>query len=113
MATVVDRSRVSDRLPGNNNVRVVVPPSLSFTLKQTVPTGFSALPPPGPAIPVIAIAVSAPNRLSAPAAIASATGSDTAPWVSIRCGSTPSSSLLASFEYDTTPPATYADEPGR
>ena len=47
------------------------------------------------------------------AAIASATGSDTAPCSSISAGSTPSSSDFASLEYATTPPATYADEPGR
>ena len=42
MATVVDRSRISERLPGSNSVRVAVCPASSFTLKQTVPTGFSA-----------------------------------------------------------------------
>jgi hypothetical protein len=84
----------------------VRPPSASFTVKQTVPTGFSGVPPPGPAIPVIATAISAPKRCNAPAAIASATGSDTAPLASISAGSTPSSSALASLEYDTTPPIT-------
>jgi SHS family lactate transporter-like MFS transporter len=57
-------------------------------------------------MPVVATAVSAPKRASAPAAIASATGSDTAPCDAINAGSTPSNSALASFEYDTTPPAT-------
>ena len=45
----------------------------SLMLQHTVPTGFSSLPPPGPAMPVIDTAVSAPKRSSAPAAIASAT----------------------------------------
>ena len=66
MATVVERSRISDRFPGSRRVRVSVEPSASFTVKQTVPTGFSGVPPPGPAIPVIATAVSAPKRCSAP-----------------------------------------------
>ena len=66
----------------------------------------------GPATPVIATAVSAPNRSSAPSAIASATGSETAPCCSISAGSTPSSSDFASLAYATTPPATYSDEPG-
>jgi SHS family lactate transporter-like MFS transporter len=87
-------------------VRVTVSPSVSFTVKQTVPTGLSSVPPPGPAIPVIAIAVSAAKRLNAPSAIASATGSDTAPFAAIRSGSTPSSSVFASFAYATTLPAT-------
>ena len=54
----------------------------------------------------IAAAVSAPNRASAPSAIASATCGDTAPCDAINPGSTPSSDDLASFEYETTPPAT-------
>ena len=53
------------------------------TQKHTVPTGFSSVPPPGPAIPVIATAVSAPKRASAPSAIAAATSGETAPWRSI------------------------------
>lgn len=65
MATVVERSRISDRLPGRRRVRVSVRPSAAFTLKQTVPTGLSSVPPPGPAMPVIATAVSAPKRCSA------------------------------------------------
>jgi hypothetical protein len=68
-----------------------------ITLKHTVPTGFSADPPSGPAIPVIATAVSASKRSSAPWAIASATGSDTAPCSVISAGSTPRSALLASL----------------
>ena len=55
-------------------------------MKHTVPTGLSSVPPPGPAIPVIATAVSAPKRLIAPSAIASATGSDTAPCVGDQVG---------------------------
>ena len=98
IATVVDRSRTSLRSPGSRNVRTCVGLPLSATPKHTVPTGFSAEPPPGPAIPVIPTAVSAPKRASAPSAIARATGSDTAPWSSISAASTPSSATLASLE---------------
>ena len=42
--------------------RVIRAPSREHTEKQTVPTGFSSVPPPGPAIPVIPIPISAPNR---------------------------------------------------
>ena len=45
--------------PGGGLSRVMPRPSASFTLQQTVPTGFSSLPPSGPAMPVIATAVSA------------------------------------------------------
>ena len=89
---------MSARSPGRRSVRVIPPPSAVLTLQQTVPTGFSSVPPSGPAIPVIATAVSASKRRSAPSAIASATGSDTAPWASISSGSTPSSSIFASLE---------------
>lgn len=89
---------MSDRFPGSRTVRVVVRPSSSRTVKHTVPTGFSGVPPLGPAIPVIAVAVSAPKPYSAPAAIAWATGSETAPWASISAGSTPRSCAFASLE---------------
>ena len=45
----------------------------------TSPTGFSAVPPPGPAIPVTETATSAPSRSRAPAAIAAAVSAETAP----------------------------------
>ena len=77
--------------------RVTVGPSVSITQNHTVPTGFSGVPPPGPATPVIATAVSAPNRCRAPAAIASATCSETAPYSAISAASTPSTATLASF----------------
>ena len=89
---------MSVRSPGSRRVRVIPSPSPSFTLQQTVPTGFSSVPPSGPAIPVIATAVSASKRRRTPSAIASATGSDTAPCCSISAASTPSSSTFASFE---------------
>ena len=44
-----------------------------------MPTGFSGVPPPGPAIPVSATPTSAPSRSRTPSAIACATSADTAP----------------------------------
>ena len=45
------------------------------TASQVVPTGLSAPPPPGPAMPLTATAMSEPLRLSTPSAISSTTGS--------------------------------------
>ncbi len=64
---------------------------------HTVPTGFSAVPPPGPAIPVVATARSTPLASRRPDAIARATGSLTAPCASRSAGGTPSSSILAAL----------------
>ena len=54
--------------------------------------------PPGPAIPVVARAKSAPAALSAPSAIARATGSLTAPCSAIRAAGTPKARVFASLE---------------
>ena len=65
-------------------------PAVDATPYQIVPTGFASLPPPGPAMPVTETAASAPSRSTAPRAIASATGSLTAPCSATSAGSTPS-----------------------
>ena len=49
------------------------------TARKTSPTGFSGVPPSGPAMPVTATATSAPSAARAPAAIAAAVSADTAP----------------------------------
>ncbi len=67
-------------------------------VKTDVANRLPSLPPSGPAIPVIETATSASKRFSAPIAIASATCGETAPWVSIRLGSTPSNSVFAWLE---------------
>ena len=72
--------------------------SSSATQKQTSPTGFSFVPPPGPAMPVIPTPTSAPNRPIAPSASARATSADTAPWRAISSAGTPASSRLAASE---------------
>ena len=80
-------------------------PDMAATEKHTRPTGFSSVPPSGPAIPVIPIPKSAPKRPAAPKASASATSSETAPTRSIDPGSTPTRCDFASLEYATMPPA--------
>jgi len=73
-------------------------PPFSARAKTTVPTGFFSLPPPGPAIPVIATTVSAPESSSAPCAMLHATAIDTEPKVSSTSVETLSSPSLTSFE---------------
>ena len=70
---------------------------------KTVPTGFTLVPPSGPAMPVTPTPTSTPAFLRAPAAICAAIASLTAPCASIALASTPSSSILAAFEYVTKP----------
>ena len=89
---------MSARLPGSRVLRVIRAPSEENTEKQTSPTGFSSVPPPGPAMPVTPMPISAPNRSAAPEASASATSVETAPYRSISARSTPTISDLASFE---------------
>ena len=71
--------------------------SFSARAKTTVPTGFFSDPPPGPAMPVIATATSAPLLVSAPCAIAQAQATETLPNVSITSELTPSRPIFASF----------------
>ena len=68
------------------------------TTEQTVPTGLSLVPPPGPAMPVIPIPMSAPSRDRAPADSAVATSGETAPWAAINSAGTPANAVLASLE---------------
>ena len=68
------------------------------TATQMVPTGFEGVPPPGPAMPLVAMAISAPNFREAPLAIASATGIETAPLSAMREASTSSRLVLTSLE---------------
>ena len=79
---------------------------------HTVPTGFSGVPPVGPATPVIAREALDPSRLATPRAIASATGSLTAPVSSSSRRGTPRTFSFTSSSYATTPPAKTAEEPG-
>ena len=90
----------------------VTQPNLSATPKQTVPTGFSAVPPPGPAIPVTDTAMSAPVTRRAPSAIMAAHSSETAPCFWITSAETPSTFILTSLEYETMPPSSTSEQPG-
>ena len=99
IATVVVRSRTSARAPGRRTVRSQRVARRAPTHRQTVPTGFSGVPPPGPAIPVI------PMPMSAPSALARAGGQRRArPRArprrarSISAAGTPASAVLASLE---------------
>src|SRR5579862_5254129 len=65
----------------------------------TNPTGFSGVPPVGPAIPVVLIPKSAPAPLRTPSAISFATGSLTAPCSASVFSDTPSNRVFDSLEY--------------
>src|SRR5690606_26100510 len=89
------RARTSDRVPKKIVCIVRTSPDIAVP-KQTVPTGLSGVPPAGPAMPVTATESPVPIRAQAPAAMAAATSSLTAPWRPIRAASTPSIPALAS-----------------
>ena len=67
------------------------------TAMNTVPTGFASLPPPGPATPVVEIAIVAPVRVSAPRAISMAVSWLTAPCAAKVDSRTPRSATLRAF----------------
>ena len=80
IATVVARSRTSARPPGRLTERVSALAAVAARRSATPgPTGFSSLPPPGPATPVTPTPTSAPRRARAPSASARATSAETAP----------------------------------
>src|SRR6185436_871897 len=72
--------------------------SLCASANHTVPTGLPGTAPPGPAMPLTAMAILAPVRPSAPSAMARTTASLTAPSVSMSFSGTPRSRVLAAFE---------------
>src|SRR5579864_7648065 len=91
--------------------RLPWPPLLVATAKCTSPTGFSALPPPGPATPVTDTARSTRARATAPFAIAIAVSLLIAPCAARVASGTPRSSIFAAFEYVTKPRSTTSDAP--
>src|SRR6185503_17184058 len=110
-APTVARERTVSRSAGSENS----PPRSASgvdTWKYTSPTGFSSVPPSGPATPVTATPTSTASRSLTPVAIASATSAETAPCASIRAAGTPSSAVLTSFPYATIAPAKTSLEPG-
>ncbi len=100
------------RSPANRCSAVRHPPLRVAQPNQTSPTGLAALPPPGPAIPVTAIATSAALWLSAPLAIAAATSELTAPQRWISCDGTPSRRAFDSLLYVTQPHSNQCELPG-
>src|SRR5438105_8734116 len=110
-APTAARDRIATRSPGKLDSRPT-PPSGPSAWRYTSPTGFSAVPPPGPAMPVTATATSAPSRSRAPRAIASATSADTAPCAARSSSGTPSAACFTSFAYATMPPAKTSLAPG-
>ena len=89
MRAVCDaRSMTRSRVPGKRYVLLHTVPSDLATAMHTVPTGFSSVPPPGPAMPLVAIEMSAPVARHAPKAICSTTGMLTAPLLMITSEST-------------------------
>ncbi len=92
--------------------RLARAPSGPASAMATVPTGFSADPPSGPATPVILTPSSVPKRCRTPSAIARATGSLTAPCSASMSSGTPSSRVFTVLSYAITPPANHAELPG-
>ena len=78
-------------------------PSRVAKPNQTVPTGLPGTAPPGPAIPLIDTARSAPLRRNACRASSATVASLTAPWRLRVVARTPRSRRLAASEYTTQP----------
>src|SRR5207249_6099926 len=96
-AACVDCHFTEARSPEKRKRRLDTPPGTA-SATNTVPTGFAAVPPSGPAIPVIARPQGVPARSQTPRTIASAHGALTAPWTRRISAGTPSSSSFARFE---------------
>src|SRR5438105_2693968 len=94
-AETVARRRIVSRSAGR-----LKPPSSSpsglTACRYTSPTGFSAVPPPGPATPVTDAATSTPSRSRTPRAMARAVSADTAPKRASISAGTPSSRSFTS-----------------
>ncbi len=93
------------------NSVMVVP--LWQSAKHIVPTGFSSLPPSGPAIPVTANVTSALLLFDSPSAISRAHSMLTAPKFFKVSEPTPRSHIFESFEYVTKLSCNTADTPGQ
>ena len=87
-------------------------PSRAAKPNHTMPKGLPGTAPPGPAMPLMATARSAPLRRSACAAISCTVGSLTAPYRASVAAFTPRSRCLASLEYTTQPARNQCEAPG-
>ena len=113
IATVVVRSRTSRGRRGGAPSRSLRSSPAADTHRQTVPTGFSGVPPPGPAIPVIPMPIVGPEaRARAVGERRRHLGRDRA----VRARSAPRARRRARswprWSRRRRPPSTYADEPG-
>src|SRR5262249_18550368 len=97
-AAATDCRRTLLRPPAKRRTALRVAPFFLAHAKHTIPTGFSGVPPAGPATPVTAIASCARLRFKAPEAISLAVCSLTAPWRDRVDPRTPSSSFFEAFE---------------
>src|SRR3954454_6187393 len=97
------RRLLSERAPSHTNRRTSVPSAVAAATYVS-PTGFWAVPPSGPAIPVTDTARSAPVRRRPPTAIAIATWAETAPCAARTSSPTPTASRFCASEYVTKPP---------
>src|SRR5438046_9060721 len=111
-AACAARRRISSRSPGNTR-RTARAAVWTRAANHTVPTGFSGVPPPGPAIPVTAMVQSAEKRRCAPSAIARTVSSETAPYASRVSSGTLSAAVLITSAYATTPPMKVRSEERR
>src|SRR6266581_3773499 len=97
-AAITDCRRTLSRPPEKRRVTLSGTPPLRDHAKHTMPTGFSFVPPVGPATPVTATATCARLRASAPDAISFAVSRLTAPCRERVLACTPSSSFFDSSE---------------
>src|SRR5262249_40565998 len=88
--------RTLSRSPGKRKRRSSVPAGVA-TAMCTVPTGFSAEPPPGPATPVTPTPIVVPARARIPSARPRATSMLTAPCISSSSGGIPANSIFDSL----------------
>ncbi len=79
---------------------------------KTSPTGFSLVPPDGPAMPVVEIPISAPASRRTPCAICAAVCMDTAPYCESVFASTCKSCSFIWFAYAQIPQSNTEDAPG-
>lgn len=90
-------SLTESRVPPNRQVPDVVRGPLHAAI-HTVPTGFSRVPPEGPAIPVTETPQWVPNTSRTPRAMATATSPLTAPLALMSCSGTPRRRVFDALE---------------
>src|SRR5438046_2612456 len=97
-AKKVARAMMSPREPPKRKRSAASPSPAEENPRKQRPTGFSGVPPSGPAIPVVETEQEAPRRSRAPRAISFATSALTAPWRRKVSFETPRRVSFDSFE---------------